>query len=138
MLCLISGGGSALLALPAEASRWSDKQAINKALLNSGATIGEMNCVRKHLSAIKGGRLALACAPARVVTLLISDVPGDDPADHRQRPDGARPDHLRRRAGDPAQVPDRGAAPMSSGISPTASARRRSPAIRALRATAIM
>lgn len=79
VLCLISGGGSALLALPAPGITLEQKQAINKALLRSGAVIGEMNCVRKHLSAIKGGRLALACAPARVVTLLISDVPGDDP-----------------------------------------------------------
>ncbi|MRV70884.1 DUF4147 domain-containing protein [Duganella sp. FT92W] len=79
VLCLISGGGSALLALPADGITLEDKQAVNKALLKSGATISEMNCVRKHLSAIKGGRLALACAPARVVTLLISDVPGDDP-----------------------------------------------------------
>jgi glycerate 2-kinase len=79
VLCLISGGGSALLALPAEGISLEQKQAINKALLKSGAAISEMNCVRKHLSAIKGGRLALACAPARVVTLLISDVPGDDP-----------------------------------------------------------
>jgi len=79
VLCLISGGGSALLALPADGITLEQKQAINKALLKSGATISEMNCVRKHLSAIKGGRLALACAPARVVTLLISDVPGDDP-----------------------------------------------------------
>jgi glycerate 2-kinase len=80
VLCLISGGGSALLALPAEGITLAQKQALNKALLNSGATISEINCVRKHLSAIKGGRLALACAPARVVTLMISDVPGDDPA----------------------------------------------------------
>lgn len=79
VLCLISGGGSALLALPAEGISLEQKQAINKALLKSGAAISEMNCVRKHLSAIKGGRLALACAPARLVTLLISDVPGDDP-----------------------------------------------------------
>ena len=79
VLCLISGGGSALLALPAPGISLADKQALNKALLASGATISEMNCVRKHLSGIKGGRLALACAPARVVTLLISDVPGDDP-----------------------------------------------------------
>ncbi|MFZ6645696.1 glycerate kinase type-2 family protein [Undibacterium sp. TJN25] len=79
VLCLISGGGSALLALPAEGITLEQKQAINKALLKSGAAIGEMNCVRKHLSAIKGGRLGLACAPARVVTLLISDVPGDEP-----------------------------------------------------------
>ena len=79
VLCLISGGGSALLALPAEGITLEQKQAMNKALLRSGASISEMNCVRKHLSAIKGGRLALACAPARVVSLLISDVPGDDP-----------------------------------------------------------
>lgn len=79
-LCLISGGGSALLALPAEGISLEDKQVVNKALLRSGANIGEMNCVRKHLSAIKGGRLAAAAAPARVVTLLISDVPGDDPS----------------------------------------------------------
>ena len=80
LLCLISGGGSALLALPAEGLALSDKQAVNRSLLRSGATISEMNCVRKHLSAIKGGRLAAAAAPARVVTLMISDVPGDDPA----------------------------------------------------------
>ncbi len=80
VLCLISGGGSALLTLPAEGLTLEDKQAINKALLNSGANIGEMNCVRKHLSRIKGGRLAAACAPATVVTLTISDVPGDDPS----------------------------------------------------------
>lgn len=79
VLCLISGGGSALLALPADGITLEQKQSINKALLKSGATISEINCVRKHLSAIKGGRLALACAPARVVTLLISDIPGDDP-----------------------------------------------------------
>jgi len=79
VLCLISGGGSALLALPAPGLRFEDKQAINQALLKSGAAIGEMNCVRKHLSAIKGGRLGAMCAPARVVTLLISDVPGDAP-----------------------------------------------------------
>jgi glycerate-2-kinase len=78
VLCLISGGGSALLALPAEGITLEQKQAINKALLKSGAAISEMNCVRKHLSAIKGGRLGLACAPARVITLMISDVPGDD------------------------------------------------------------
>jgi hydroxypyruvate reductase len=80
VLCLISGGGSALLTLPAEGLRLEDKQRINRALLDSGANIAEMNCVRKHLSRIKGGRLAAACAPARVVTLAISDVPGDDPS----------------------------------------------------------
>ena len=78
VLCLISGGASALLALAAPGFTLADKQEVNKALLRSGATISEMNCLRKHLSAIKGGRLAAAAAPARVVTLAISDVPGDD------------------------------------------------------------
>ena len=80
VLCLMSGGGSALLALPAEGLTLADKQAVGRALLRSGAAIDEINTVRKHLSAIKGGRLALAAAPARVLTLAISDVPGDDPA----------------------------------------------------------
>ncbi len=80
VIALISGGGSALMALPAGGMSLADKQAVNQALLNSGATIHEMNAVRKHLSAIKGGRLALAARPARLVTLVISDVPGDDPA----------------------------------------------------------
>ena len=80
VLFLVSGGGSALLSLPAPGLTLADKQAINKALLKSGANITEMNCVRKHLSAVKGGRLAAACAPARVITLAISDIPGDDPA----------------------------------------------------------
>ena len=80
VLCLISGGGSALLTLPAEGLTLEDKQRINRELLDSGANISEMNCVRKHLSRIKGGRLAAACAPAKVVTLTISDVPGDDPS----------------------------------------------------------
>ncbi|CAO3435101.1 glycerate kinase type-2 family protein [Azospirillum doebereinerae] len=80
VLCLISGGGSALLALPAPAVSLDDKRAVAKALLKSGADIAEMNCVRKHLSAIKGGRLAAAAHPARVVSLLVSDVPGDDPS----------------------------------------------------------
>lgn len=79
VLCLISGGGSALLALPAPGLTLEDKQAVNKALLASGADIGQMNTVRRHLSAIKGGRLAAAAHPAKVVSLLISDVPGDDP-----------------------------------------------------------
>ncbi|MBW3510810.1 glycerate kinase [Janthinobacterium sp. NKUCC06_STL] len=77
VLCLISGGGSSLLALPLDGITLADKQALNRALLASGATIGEMNCVRRHLSAIKGGRLAAACHPAQVITLAISDVPGD-------------------------------------------------------------
>ena len=80
VLFLISGGGSALLTLPADGLTLKDKQRINQDLLNSGAGIGEMNCLRKHLSRIKGGRLATACAPAQVVTLTISDVPGDDPS----------------------------------------------------------
>ncbi len=79
VIALISGGGSALLSLPAAGLGFEDKQQVNRALLASGASIDEMNCVRKHLSAIKGGRLAAACAPARVHTLLISDVPGDAP-----------------------------------------------------------
>jgi len=78
VLCLMSGGASALLAPAAPGLTLADKQHVNKALLRSGATISEMNCLRKHLSAIKGGRLAAAAAPARVVTLAISDVPGDD------------------------------------------------------------
>ena len=81
VLALVSGGGSALLSLPAPGLSFQDKQAVNAALLRSGAPIGEMNIVRKHLSAIKAGRLAAAAFPARVVTLVISDVPGDDPAD---------------------------------------------------------
>ena len=80
-MCLISGGGSALLALPLGDVTLEDKQQVARALLKSGATISEMNCVRRHLSAVKGGRLAAACHPAKVVTLLISDVPGDNPMD---------------------------------------------------------
>ena len=79
VLCLISGGGSSLLPLPAAGLSLDDKMALNRQLLKSGASISEMNCVRRHLSDIKGGRLAAACYPARVLTLLISDVPGDDP-----------------------------------------------------------
>jgi glycerate 2-kinase len=89
VICLISGGGSSLMVLPGEGVTLADKQAINRALLASGATIGEMNCVRRHLSSIKGGRLAAACHPARLVTLLISDVPGDDPADIASGPTSA-------------------------------------------------
>ena len=79
VLCLISGGGSALWPLPLDGVTLQDKQTVARALLKSGATISEINCVRRHLSAIKGGRLAAACYPARVLTLLISDVPGDAP-----------------------------------------------------------
>ena len=91
VLCLMSGGASALLPLPAEGLTLEDKQAVNRALLASGANISEMNCVRRHLSAIKGGRLAAACHPARVVTLLISDVPGDNPTDIGSGPTVADP-----------------------------------------------
>ncbi len=81
VIALISGGGSSLLVAPAPGLTLADKRAVNSALLASGATINEMNCVRRHLSALKGGRLGALCHPARVVTLLISDVPGDDPRD---------------------------------------------------------
>ena len=81
VLCLISGGGSALLPLPLDGISLEDKQAVSRELLKCGASIREINCVRRHLSAIKGGRLAAACYPAKVVTLLISDVPGDNPCD---------------------------------------------------------
>jgi hydroxypyruvate reductase len=91
VLCLISGGGSALLPLPAVGLTLQDKQAISNVLLKSGATIAEINCVRRHLSAIKGGRLAAACSPARVVNLIISDVPGDDPINIASGPTVADP-----------------------------------------------
>lgn len=81
VIALISGGGSSLLVAPGAGLTLADKQKVNKALLASGATISEMNCVRRHLSAIKGGRLGAACSPARLLTLLISDVPGDSPMD---------------------------------------------------------
>ncbi len=93
VVCLISGGGSALLTLPTEGLTLADKQSINQALLNSGASITEMNCVRKHLSRIKGGRLAAACAPAQVLTLTISDVPGDDPSVIASGPTVPDPSH---------------------------------------------
>jgi len=80
VLCLISGGASALMAAPAPGLDFAEKQAVTAALLSSGAAIGEINCVRKHLSAVKGGRLAQACGGARVVSLIISDVVGDDPS----------------------------------------------------------
>ena len=78
VLCLISGGGSSLLSLPAPGLSLEDKQGVTSKLLKCGATIHEINCIRKHLSAIKGGRLAVACSPAPLLTLAISDVPGDD------------------------------------------------------------
>ena len=91
VIALISGGGSSLLVAPGPGLTLADKQLVNSALLKSGATISDMNCVRRHLSAIKGGRLAAACHPARVVTLLISDVPGDAPVDIASGPTVADP-----------------------------------------------
>jgi len=91
VLCLISGGGSALLPLPAAGLALDDKQAITRQLLRSGATIHEMNTVRRHLSRIKGGRLGVAAHPARLVTLAISDVPGDEPVDIASGPTVADP-----------------------------------------------
>jgi hydroxypyruvate reductase len=91
VLCLLSGGGSALLPLPADGLRLEDKQSMTRALLRSGATISEINTVRRHLSRIKGGRLGVACHPARLVTLAISDVPGDDPVDIASGPTVADP-----------------------------------------------
>ena len=104
VVALISGGGSALLSLPAGGLTLADKQAINRALLASGASIDEMNCVRKHLSAIKGGRLAAAAFPARVVTLVISDVPGDDPAMIASGPTVADPTTFADARGDPRKI----------------------------------
>lgn len=91
VLCLVSGGGSSLLPLPLPSISLQDKQQVNRALLASGATISEMNTVRRHLSAIKGGRLAAACHPARVINLLLSDVPGDRPLDIASGPTVADP-----------------------------------------------
>ena len=91
VISLFSGGGSALLPLPLPGLALHDKQQLTQTLLRCGATIREINCVRRHLSAIKGGRLAAACHPAQVVTLLISDVPGDDPVDIASGPTVADP-----------------------------------------------
>ena len=91
MIALISGGGSSLLVAPGDGLTLDDKRAVNTALLQSGASISEMNCVRRHLSSIKGGRLAAACHPAQVLTLLISDVPGDNPIDIASGPTVADP-----------------------------------------------
>jgi hydroxypyruvate reductase len=91
VLCLLSGGGSALLPLPAEGLSLEDKQSLTRALLRSGATIGEINTLRRHLSRIKGGRLGVACHPARLVTLAISDVPGDQAIDIASGPTVADP-----------------------------------------------
>ena len=94
VIALVSGGGSALMVAPAQGMTLADKMAVNRALLASGATISEMNAVRKHLSRIKGGRLALAAKPARVVSLLISDVPGDDPSEIASGPTVADPSDI--------------------------------------------
>ena len=91
VIALLSGGGSSLLVAPGEGLTLADKQAINTVLLHSGASISEMNCVRRHLSSLKGGRLAAVCYPAKVVTLLVSDVPGDDPIDIASGPTVADP-----------------------------------------------
>ena len=91
VVCLLSGGGSALMPLPAHGLALAEKQVVTGSLLRSGATIGEINCVRRHLSRIKGGRLAAACHPARLVTLAISDVPGDAPLDIASGPTVADP-----------------------------------------------
>ena len=119
VLCLISGGGSSLLPLALPGLTLADKQALNRALLASGASITEMNCVRRHLSAIKGGRLAAACHPARVVNLLLSDVPGDDPIDIAAGPTVADPStcadalEILRRYG--IALPERALALLQSG-----------------------
>ncbi len=127
VIALISGGGSALLTLPADGLSLADKQVINKALLRSGASIDEMNCVRKHLSRVKGGRLAAAAFPARTVSLLISDVPGDDPAVIASGPTVPDPDHHGRRTRDPGPVRHRaargGAQASALGLRPRPSSR---------------
>ncbi|CAD6561480.1 Putative hydroxypyruvate reductase [Paraburkholderia kirstenboschensis] len=91
VICLMSGGASSLLSLPLDPLTLEEKKNINRALLNSGAAISEINCVRRHLSAVKGGRLAAACHPAQLLTLLISDVPGDSPVDIGSGPTVADP-----------------------------------------------
>ena len=119
VLALISGGGSALLPMPLDGLMLADKQAVSKALLKSGATISEMNCVRRHLSGIKGGRLALACAPAKLVTLAISDVPGDAPGDVASGPTVPDPttcaDALRLIAKYKIEIPAKVRAALESG-----------------------
>jgi len=123
VLCLTSGGGSSLMPLALPGLTLADKQALNRALLASGAPISEMNCVRRHLSAIKGGRLAAACRPARVVNLLLSDVPGDDPVDIASGPTVADPStcgdalEILRRHG--IDIPPRALALLESGAGET-------------------
>lgn len=123
VLALISGGGSALLPMPLKGLSLADKQAINSALLKSGASIHEMNCVRRHLSGIKGGRLAVACYPAKVVNLLISDVPGDNPVDIASGPTVGDPttcaDALAIVARYGIDLPDKAATILKSGAGET-------------------
>ena len=138
VVALISGGGSALLTLPADGLTLADKQAVNRALLACGASIDEMNCVRKHLSAIKGGRLAAAAWPARVVTLTISDVPGDDPATIALRPDRTRPYDLRRRSRHSRPIRHYAAARPSLAISQRRATKRRNPAMSGCRAPKVL
>ena len=116
VLCLISGGGSSLLPLALPGLTLADEQALNRALLASGASIGEMNCVRRHLSAIKGGRLAAACRPARVREPAAVGRSRRRPDRHRVGTDRRRPDHLCRRAGHPASLRDRRAARVRSTL----------------------
>ena len=112
LLCLVSGGGSALLAAPARGVSLDDKQEINRALLASGANITEMNTVRKHLSRIKGGRLAAAGYPARCHAVLVSDVPGDDPATIASGPTVADPTTV----ADAREVMERYGAPLPASV----------------------
>ena len=126
VVALISGGGSALLPLPLAGISLADKQSLARSLLASGATIAEINCVRRHLSAIKGGRLAAACHPAEVMTLAISDVPGDDPIDIASGPtvadpttcDDARAVLVRYRVDVPAAVGEALARPDAESVKP--------------------
>ena len=139
VLCLISGGASALLALPAPGLTLADKQEVNRALLKSGANIVEMNTVRKHLSAIKGGRLAIAAQPARVLSWLISDVPNDDPGVIGSGPTVADRTTFADALGGAGQVPHRSAGCRARAsrerAQPARSRRRPSPAIRGWRAS---
>ncbi|WPY96791.1 glycerate kinase (plasmid) [Limimaricola variabilis] len=122
VLALISGGGSALLCAPPEGMTLQDKQAVNEALLSSGAPISAMNVVRKQLSRVKGGRLGAACAPARLMTLVISDVPGDDPSEIASGPtvaDTSKPEqalHIIERWN--IAVPDSARAALAAGTDP--------------------